>query len=141
MLKLPLEFSSSSEEETFALAKELAQGFQGDEVLLLTGELGAGKTVFTKGVAAGLGLNDVNQVCSPSYTLINVYNAAVSIVHIDLYRLENKAEIENLGWEDYLGNSVILIEWAEKMDFTGPAFRVTFQVKQNEQRIIKISCQ
>lgn len=141
MLKLPLEYNSSSEEDTFALAKKLAQGLQGDEVLLLTGELGAGKTVFTKGIAAGLGLRDINQVCSPSYTLINVYQAETPIVHMDLYRLANQAEVDDLGWEDYLGNAVIIIEWAEKMTYAAPAYRVRFQVKDNEQRSIYIAYQ
>jgi len=141
MLKLPLEYISSSEEETYALAEELAQGFSGSEVLLLTGELGAGKTVFTKGLAAGLGLSNVNQVCSPSYTLINVYYDTATIVHIDLYRLENKTEIDDLGWEDYLGNAVIIIEWAEKMTYSAPAICVAIEVAENEQRIIKIACQ
>jgi len=66
-------YTSNSEEQTFKLAKSISSNFKGDEVVLLVGELGAGKTVFTKGIAAGLGLADHNRVCSPSYTLINLY--------------------------------------------------------------------
>ncbi len=66
------EYLTNSERETFLLAKKLAKDFKGQEVVLLIGELGAGKTVFAKGIAAGLGMKDVHQVCSPSYTLINI---------------------------------------------------------------------
>ena len=131
-------FTSNSEEETFKLAKNISSNFKGKEVVLLVGELGAGKTVFTKGIAAGLGLADHNRVCSPSYTLINLYKAKFPIIHIDLYRLENEADIFGLGWEDYLGQGVIVIEWADKLHFKGPAMRVLIKVGENEQRVIRL---
>ncbi len=131
-------YTTNSEKETFKLAKNISSNFKGDEVLLLVGELGAGKTVFTKGIAAGLGLADYHRVCSPSYTLINIYKAKFPIIHIDLYRLENKADIFGLGWEDYLGQGVIVIEWADKLDFKGPAMRVLIKVGENEQRVINL---
>mgnify|MGYP001105167586 CR=1 FL=1 len=131
-------FTSNSEEETFKLAKNISSNFKGEEVVLLVGELGAGKTVFTKGIAAGLGLADHNRVCSPSYTLINLYKAKFPIIHIDLYRLENEADIFGLGWEDYLGQGVIVIEWADKLHFNGPAMRVLIKVRENEQRLIRL---
>jgi tRNA threonylcarbamoyladenosine biosynthesis protein TsaE len=130
------EYSTNSERETFLLAKKLAKDFKGQEVVLLIGELGAGKTVFAKGIAAGLGLKDVHQVCSPSYTLINVYQAKYPIFHIDLYRLETKEEILGLGWEDYLGRGIIVVEWAEKIKFNLAAFRVTFHMGKKDQRKI-----
>lgn len=131
-------YTSNSEEETFKLAKSISSNFKGDEIVLLVGELGAGKTVFTKGIAAGLGFADHNRVCSPSYTLINLYKAKFPIIHIDLYRLENKDDIFGLGWEDYLGQGVIVIEWADKLDFKGPAIRVLIKVGENEQRLIRL---
>jgi len=131
-------YTTNSEEETFKLAKNISSNFKGDEVVLLVGELGAGKTVFTKGIAAGLGLADHNRVCSPSYTLINLYKAKFPIIHIDLYRLENEADIFGLGWEDYLGQGVIVIEWADKLHFKGPAMRVLIKVGENEQRVIRL---
>jgi tRNA threonylcarbamoyladenosine biosynthesis protein TsaE len=130
------EYSTNSERETFLLAKKLAKDFKGQEVVLLIGELGAGKTVFAKGIAAGLGLKDVHQVCSPSYTLINVYQAKYPIFHIDLYRLETKEEILGLGWEDYLGRGIIVVEWAEKIKFNLAAFRVTMHMGKKDQRKI-----
>ena len=131
-------FETSSEKETFLLAKRMASHFKGDEVVLLTGELGAGKTVFAKGIAAGLGLRDIHQVCSPSYTLINIYQAKYTIFHMDLYRLENTEEIMDLGWEDYLGQGIIVVEWAEKIGFSSDAIRVKLVIVENEQRKIEI---
>ena len=133
------EYITRSERETFLLAKKLAQGFKGKEVVLLKGELGTGKTVFAKGLAAGLGLKDFHQVCSPSYTLINIYQAKYPIFHIDLYRLRKETEIMDLGWEDYLGLGVIIVEWAEKLRFDQDAIRVTIRMGQHDQRKISIS--
>ena len=132
------EYATRSEKETFLLAQKLAQGFKGKEVVLLTGELGTGKTVFAKGLAAGRGLKDFHQVCSPSYTLINVYQAKYPIFHIDLYRLEKETEIMDLGWEEYLGPGVIIVEWAEKLNFGQEAIRITIRMEKKDQRKITI---
>jgi len=131
------EYLTNSERETFLLAKKLAKDFKGQEVVFLIGELGAGKTVFAKGIAAGLGMKDVHQVCSPSYTLINIYKAKYPIFHIDLYRLGKNAEILDLGWEDYLGQGIIVVEWAQKIKFNLDAIHVTLHMrKENERKII-----
>jgi tRNA threonylcarbamoyladenosine biosynthesis protein TsaE len=127
-----------SEKETLLLAKKLAESFGGREVVLLIGELGAGKTVFAKGIAAGLGLEDVHQVCSPSFTLVNIYQAKFPIYHIDLYRLGKESEIEDLGWEDYLDRGVIIVEWAEKLLVDMESIRVTIEIEADNTRKIKI---
>jgi tRNA threonylcarbamoyladenosine biosynthesis protein TsaE len=132
------EYLTNSERETFLLAKKLARDFKGQEVVLLIGELGAGKTVFAKGIAAGLGMKDVHQVCSPSYTLINIYKAKYPIFHIDLYRLGKNAEILDLGWEDYLGQGIIVVEWGQKMKFNLDAIRVILHIGKKDQRKITI---
>ena len=75
---------------------------------------------------------------SPSYTLINVYKAKFLIFHMDLYRLESKNDIDDLGWEDNLGQGILVVEWAEKMDYPGETIRVTFEVRENQQRRITI---
>jgi len=116
----------------------LAVSFRGDEIVLLTGELGAGKTVFAKGIAAGLGLKDVRQVVSPTFTLINVYQARVPILHLDLYRLGGRAEIRDLGFEEAIGEAVILIEWGERVDFPLEALRVHIDVEPDGSRLIRI---
>jgi len=130
------EYLTNSERETFLLAKKLARDFKGQEVVFLIGELGAGKTIFAKGIAAGLGMKNVHQVCSPSYTLINIYKAKYPIFHIDLYRLGKNSEILDLGWEDYLGQGIVVVEWAEKIKFNLDAIYVTFHMGKNDQRKI-----
>lgn len=132
------EYETTSEEETFLLARQLAKRFKGKEIVLLIGALGAGKTVFVKGLAAGLGLRDIDKVCSPSYTLVNIYHGKFPIFHIDLYRLDKKIEIEELGWEDYMGQGVIIIEWAEKVRFDWDVIQVKIEISNSNKRKIKI---
>lgn len=131
---------SESEEETIHAAYQLAQDFIGQETVLLVGPLGAGKTVFAKGLAAGLGVADIHQVCSPSYTLVNIYQGRVPVYHIDLYRLEREDEVLDLGWEDYLGTGVVIVEWAEKLNLEIDAFRVDIDILDVNRRRIEISC-
>ncbi|MDP2914561.1 MAG: tRNA (adenosine(37)-N6)-threonylcarbamoyltransferase complex ATPase subunit type 1 TsaE [Candidatus Aminicenantes bacterium] len=132
-------YVSRSATETLALGKKLARTFKGNGVVFLIGELGAGKTVFAKGIASGLGLKNVHQVCSPTFTLMNVYLARVPIYHFDLYRLAKAAEITDLGFEDYIGEGVVVVEWAEKIGFPLQAVSITIEVGDDEQRIITIA--
>ncbi len=127
-----------SEEETLRAAEELAAGFKGTEVVLLSGELGAGKTVFAKGLAAGLGVDDAGRVCSPSYTLVNVYRGRVPVFHIDLYRLATDSEVRDLGWEDHLGEGVVIIEWAERLPFPVDGIRIVIVPGADDTRTITI---
>lgn len=131
-------YITNSEKETFELGRSLGEYLKGDEVILLIGELGAGKTVFAKGIAAGLEVEDVNQVCSPSFTLMNIYEARTPIIHIDLYRLNNEDEITDLGWQDYLGQAVIVVEWGEKMNYDYNAIQVNLEIEDNFSRKITI---
>jgi tRNA threonylcarbamoyladenosine biosynthesis protein TsaE len=131
-------YATYSEQETFELGQSLGEYLKGDEVILLIGELGAGKTVFTKGIAAGLQVEDVNQVCSPSFTLINIYKARVPLIHLDLYRLNSEDEIVDLGWEDYLGQAVIVVEWGEKLHYEASSIQVNFDVQDDFSRKITI---
>lgn len=131
-------FTTYSEEETFALARDLAAAFKGKEVVLLTGELGAGKTVFAKGVAAGAGVTNTDRVSSPSFTLVNIYEGRHRVFHIDLYRLEREAEILDLGWEDFLGEGIVLVEWAEKLTPPLDGIRVRIEVVGDYERRITI---
>jgi tRNA threonylcarbamoyladenosine biosynthesis protein TsaE len=131
-------FTTRSEEETFQLGRDLARVFQGAETVLLVGNLGAGKTVFAKGIAAGLEIDEESGVCSPTYTLINIHQGRCSFYHIDLYRLEGAEEIADLGWEDFIGRAVVVIEWAEKLPFPIEGIRVTIEVEENDTRRISI---
>jgi tRNA threonylcarbamoyladenosine biosynthesis protein TsaE len=113
---------SRSEEETLQIARELGASLQPPATVLLHGELGAGKTLFTKGLAAGLGVIRTDEVTSPTFTLINEYHGRVKIYHVDLYRIE-QGSLETLGLEDFLDqpDSVVIIEWASRLgDFEIP---------------------
>jgi tRNA threonylcarbamoyladenosine biosynthesis protein TsaE len=131
--------ATGSEEETLELARKLARRFRGREVVLLTGELGAGKTIFAKGIASGLGMKNWCQVCSPSFTIMNIYEARYPIYHFDLYRLEKKADILDLGWEDYLDRGVVIVEWGERAPFGHEAIRVKIKKGKDDERVIEIS--
>lgn len=130
--------TTRSEEETFELARRLAAGFAGDEVVLLAGELGAGKTVFAKGVAAGAGVADTSRVSSPSFTLVNIYEGRHRVFHIDLYRLDRAQDILDLGWEDMLGCGIVLVEWAEKLPFAVEGLAVRIEPAGDDIRRITI---
>ena len=108
------EFATSSTEETFNEGKKFASQLSGGEVIALVGELGAGKTVFTKGLCEGL--NVKNPVISPTFTIANEYDADFKIYHFDAYRLSDSAEAAAIGIEDYMmGGAVCIVEWADKV--------------------------
>lgn len=111
------EFKTRSADETFELGRRVGEQLNGRAVILLKGDLGAGKTVFAKGVAAGLGI-DAADVTSPSFTLINVHDGRLRLYHIDLYRLESSSRVD-LGLEEILEDErgVVMIEWAERLKF------------------------
>lgn len=104
---------SFSEKETFRIAKELAEAARAGEVYCLSGDLGVGKTIFTKGFAAGLGITE--PVSSPTFTIVQIYEEGrLPLYHFDVYRIEDIEEMEEIGYEDcFYGDGVCLIEWAE----------------------------
>jgi tRNA threonylcarbamoyladenosine biosynthesis protein TsaE len=132
-------YTTRSEKETIRLAKRLARTFGGREVVLLTGGLGAGKTVFAKGIASGVGVRDVNRVTSPTFTLVNVYEGRHRVFHIDLYRLDDQSEILDLGWEDYLDEGIVIVEWAEKMAHPPAGIRVLIETGPDGERTIIVT--
>ena len=135
-------FKSTSEFDTLEIAASFAKTLRPGTVVALTGELGSGKTVFVKGVARALGVN--GEVTSPTFTLINEYSGDCSVYHMDFYRLNNLAEILELGVEEYLySGNICLVEWAEKMGsyFPGDAVRVTLRHLKNNHREITIERQ
>lgn len=110
---------SNSEKETFDFAKKFAKKLKGGEVLGLIGDLGAGKTVFAKGLAAGLGIKQ--KITSPTFVLMKVYpvnkKSIKNLVHIDAYRLKSERDLEAIGATEYFSDpsSVVLIEWADRV--------------------------
>ena len=109
---------SRSEEETRSIGLKLGETLQPPRVVLLSGELGAGKTVLTQAMAAGLEVEDLSLVRSPSFTLINEYPSARGrVYHVDLYRLEGADDFHSIGLEEILDReAVVIIEWGEKLD-------------------------
>jgi tRNA threonylcarbamoyladenosine biosynthesis protein TsaE len=110
-------FVTHSAEETFELAYEIGERLTASAVFLLEGDLGAGKTVFAKGIAAGLDI-DPAEVNSPTFTLVNIHEGRMRLCHLDLYRLEGELEeIYALGLDEMLSekNTVVLIEWSERL--------------------------
>ena len=109
-------FHTSSADETRNLGKLLGKVLSAGDIVLLFGDLGAGKTTLVQGVAAGLGVSQDEYVRSPTFTLINQYQGRVPVHHIDLYRIESAADMVNIGLEDALdGEGAVLVEWAEKL--------------------------
>lgn len=104
---------TSSERETAAEGERLSGSLRPGDVVLLFGDLGAGKTAFTRGLARGLGV-DPGEVSSPTFTLVQEYHGRLPLYHVDLYRLEER-EVDDLGLEELVaGDGVVVIEWAER---------------------------
>ncbi len=123
----PEPVTTSSEQETFALGKSVAETLRPGTFVLLHGDLGAGKTAFVRGIAAGLGANP-EDVSSPTFVLIQHYKGRVPLTHVDLYRLESGAAVEDLGLEELASGAVVAIEWAERMP-QSPEGSVTVRIE------------
>lgn len=106
---------TKSPEETFAAGRDLGLSAQPGEIYTLSGDLGVGKTVFTQGVAAGLGIT--GHVNSPTFTIVQIYeNGRLPFYHFDVYRIGDIEEMDEIGYEDYFfGGGVCMIEWAERI--------------------------
>lgn len=135
-------FSTHSADETFSLGRRVGERVDRRTVLLLKGELGAGKTVFAKGLAAGLGIDPL-EVTSPTFTLINVHEGRLRLYHIDLYRLESSSR-SDLGLEEILEDErgVVVIEWAERLEsMPHSAVEVELSYVSDSERLIVIRTQ
>lgn len=116
---------TASEEETIALGEELARALPPRAVVLLIGELGAGKTTLAKGIVSGLGAARPEDVSSPTFTLIHEYGTRPKVYHVDLYRIEHRRELAGLGLDELLErDAVILVEWGERFPELWPADRI-----------------
>jgi tRNA threonylcarbamoyladenosine biosynthesis protein TsaE len=124
-----LEVNTGGSHETVRLGEVLGSLLPGGMVVALTGELGTGKTVFAKGLARGLGVKDEREVTSPSFVLINEYQGRLPIYHLDLYRLPEAAEVEELGWTEFTGGpGVTIVEWAERAAELLPEDRIDLEI-------------
>ena len=110
-----MQYVTNSEEETEALGAQLAERLKPGAVIAFTGDLGAGKTAFTRGLARGLGVS--GRVTSPTFTIVNEYEGGrLPLFHFDMYRLASSEELFDIGWEDYLARGgVCAVEWSENV--------------------------
>ena len=134
-----MEFITNSPEETECVGQALAQVLTAGTVLAYTGDLGAGKTAFTRGLARGLGIRDT--VTSPTYTIVNEYlSGRLPLFHFDMYRLSSAEDLWDIGWEDYLDRGgVCAVEWSERVAeaLTG-ALRICIEKTGQDTRRITI---
>ncbi len=108
---------SDGESQTLEFGKKLGRLLRQPTLVLLQGDLGAGKTVFARGIARGLGVDPEIPITSPTFTLMNYYQARLDLYHFDLYRLSDPDELIELGFDDYaFGSGVALVEWPEKLN-------------------------
>jgi tRNA threonylcarbamoyladenosine biosynthesis protein TsaE len=132
-----LTITTHAESETTAVGRDLARTLTAGSVVLLHGDLGAGKTAFVRGMAEGLGA-EPEDVSSPTFTLMQEYRGGrATLVHVDLYRLDDPREIDDLGLEEIGAGSVLAIEWAEKLPRLPPrAIDVTIEHGGGDTRSI-----
>ena len=110
------EFLTHSTEETIALGRKIAAELKAPALVLLSGDLGAGKTTLTKGIASGLHAAKEEDVTSPTFTLVHRYEGEARVYHVDLYRIGDAHDFETLGLEDVFSeNAIVLVEWPERM--------------------------
>ena len=134
-----MQITTQSEDETAAVGRELATTLSAGDVLLLYGDLGAGKTAFVRGLAEGLGV-ERDEVSSPTFTLIQEYRGGrLPLFHVDLYRIEDPREFDELGLDEIAEDGVLAIEWAEKMrDVRLGAITVRIEHGTGDTRVIRI---
>jgi len=130
-LEFPYSKIVKSEEETAKLAAEFANRIRQGDVVVLNGQLGAGKTFFIKHVLLELGIDTVN---SPSFAIINEYKEKIKFYHADFYRLKNIEELYDIGWQDYLNNdeAVLFIEWGNLLPAALPNKRLEIEIFLSE---------
>jgi tRNA threonylcarbamoyladenosine biosynthesis protein TsaE len=134
-------YRTLTEDDTIALGRELAGELSG--VVLLIGNLGAGKTTLTKGIVEGRGVAAADDVSSPTFTLIHQYGAAAKpVFHIDLYRLDEVREVETLGLDElFASGHLVLLEWAERFPSLLPRDRIEIRLRalDDDSREIEVS--
>lgn len=134
-----MKYISHSVEETEQLAMNLAEKLNGNEVIAFFGGLGMGKTAFTRGICKGLEFNDGVQ--SPTFSLVNQYDAKYTVYHFDMYRINTYDDLYSTGFFDYLDTGVLIIEWSENIENALPDDYIRIEISQGEsenQRIIDI---
>ena len=138
-----MEITSNSEQETIELGKKVASNLKKGNIIILSGDLGSGKTKFTEGVLTYFGLQ--NEISSPTFTIVNEYNTKdCNIYHFDIYRLSDVDEFETIGGEEYFEKGICIIEWGELIEQILPKDYIKIKFSRNleneNKRNIKIDC-
>ena len=137
-----MEYRTDGVFQTEALGEQLGRALKGGAVIAYTGDLGAGKTAFTRGLARGLDIPE--QVTSPTFTIVNEYEGGrLPLFHFDMYRLGSSDELFDIGWEDYLArNGVCAVEWSENVDDALESDCIRVEIRRgatDDQRFIRIT--
>lgn len=134
-----MNIKSYSVDSTEKLGEKFASKLKGNEVIAMYGDLGAGKTAFTRGIARGLGI--YQGVSSPTFAIVNEYHGKFTVYHFDMYRIENWDDLYSIGFFDYIDTGILIIEWSENIEAALPddtiKVSITKGTEENE-RIIKI---
>jgi tRNA threonylcarbamoyladenosine biosynthesis protein TsaE len=136
------EIITHSSDETIERGREIGAQLSPPALILLSGDLGAGKTTLTKGIASGLGAAQVDEVTSPTFTLVHKYEGRALVYHVDLYRIGDAHDLETLGLEDVFSeHAVVIVEWPEKLSLRTdwPVVRVHLEHISEDTRRIAIS--
>lgn len=134
-------FETLNQNQTEKLGEALGKLLKAGDFLALAGDLGAGKTAFTRGIARGLGIHE--DITSPTFTIINQYEAPVPLAHMDAYRLKTPEELENAGFYDYMEDFVVVLEWADRVEelLPGDVLWIYFTVLDENRRTIEFQSQ
>lgn len=134
------ETGTHSAVETFDLATRIGSILRAGDVVALSGDLGAGKTVFAKGIARSLGV--IEDVVSPTFTLVREYDARLPLVHVDVYRLDHLQELHDVGFDEFLGDTAVtVVEWGDRVSALLPPERLDVRLRLGERdddRIVTI---
>ena len=136
------EFLTHSSEETIERGREIGAQLKPPVLLLLTGDLGAGKTTLTKGIVSGLDAAEIDEVTSPTFTLVHKYERAARVYHVDLYRIGNVHDLETLGLEDVFSeHAVVIVEWPDRLALRTdwPVVRIQLEHVSEDTRRIRIT--
>ncbi len=137
-----MQLITRSSEQTQSLGKVIGASLKKGMVFALSGDLGSGKTTFVQGLAVGIGISKDEYITSPTFTLINEYHGRLTLIHVDLYRLDTVSDIDDIGFLDALeSGGVVAIEWADKLsaDEIQPDVHIHIEMMDHERRRITIS--
>jgi tRNA threonylcarbamoyladenosine biosynthesis protein TsaE len=127
-----IEIKTFSADETTDMGLKLGRALKKGDVVCLDGDLGVGKTAFTKGIAKGLGIK--GYVTSPTFTIVNEYTAVIPLYHFDVYRIADCEEMFEIGFEEYIeGDGIVVIEWANSIKDILPENRIQINIKKDKK--------